>query len=248
MAASRSEQLNVMAERYLEIVFSDLGNTVLLLLQAPVIAFLTVLVWRDNVDGATDQLYWVLALSAVWFGTLNSCREIVKERGIFEREVRLGLGVAPYLLSKCLVLGLLSFVQCLALAFIVNLWIPLGGPVIFHFVFLWLASLGGTALGLALSCVMSNSDRAVGAVVLVLIPQILFSEMALSHAHATKLILWAEDLTFLSWTFAGLKEVTRSQWSAWTLFQSAGALLFLSVALLGLAYASLSWRTRKVLH
>lgn len=248
MAASRGEQLNVLAERYLEIVFSDLGNTLLLLLQAPVIAFLTVLVWRDNVDGATDQLYWVLALSAVWFGTLNSCREIVKERGVFEREARLGVAVGPYLLSKCMVLGLLSFVQCLALAFIVNLWVPLGGPVILHFVFLWLASLGGTALGLALSCVMSNSDRAVGAVVLVLIPQILFSEMALSHQHATRLILWVEDLTFLSWTFTGLKEITRTEWSTWVLFKSSGALVCLSAALLALAYASLSWRTRKVLH
>lgn len=243
MAASRGEQLNVTAERYLEIVLADLGNTLLLLSQAPIIAFLTVLVWRDNVDGATDQLYWVLALSAVWFGTLNSCREIVKERPIFEREARLGLEPGPYLLSKCLVLGLLSFVQCLALAYIVNVWIPLGGPVIGHFVFLWLASLGGTALGLALSCLMSNTDKAVGAVVLVLIPQILFSEMALKHDHATQLILWAENCTFLSWTFTALKELTEIEINAWVLTKSALALLFLSAGLLGLAYGSLRLRT-----
>lgn len=245
MAASRSEQLNVLCERYLETLLADRGNTFLLLLQAPVIAVLTVLNWND-VNGVTDSLYYVLALSAVWFGTLNSCREVVKERAIFEREARRGVEVGPYLLSKLLVLGLLSFVQCLCLAFIVDRYVALGGPAIVHFFYLWLASLGGTCLGLLLSCLMSNSDRAVGGVVLVLIPQMLFSEMVLSHEHSSRLILSLENMTFISWTYQGLKEVTRSEWSTWTFFESAAALAFLSLLLLAACYLLLSWRTRKV--
>lgn len=245
MAASRSEQLNVLCERYLETFLADRGNVFLLLLQAPVIAFLIVLNWND-IKGVTDSLYYVLALSALWFGTLNACREVVKERAIFEREVRLGLEVGPYLLSKLLILGLFSFVQCLCLAFIVDRSIALGGPAIFHFAFLWLASLGGTCLGLFLSCLMSNSDRAVGGVVLVLIPQMLFSEMVLSHEHSSKLVLWLENFTFVSWTYQGLQEVTRAEWSFWVLFRTGFGMLALSLALGGLCYLLLRWRTRKV--
>ncbi len=244
MAASQGEQLNVLCERYLEIVFSDRGNTFLLLLQAPLIALFVVLTWRD-VDKPTDSLYYVLALTALWFGTFNACREVVKEGPILDRESRLGLQPGPYLLSKLLVLALLSFVQCLALSFIVNHSIPLGGPPFFHFVYLWLTSLGGIALGLLISCLMSNSDKAVGSVVLVLIPQMLFSEMVLSHEHASSLIQWAEDFTFLAWAFQGMKEITRSEWSYIELTQAGVMLTLLTAGLLAGCLFLLTLRTRK---
>lgn len=244
MAASPGEQLNVLCERYLEIVFSDRGNTFLLLLQAPLIALFVVLTWRD-VDHPTDSLYYVLSLTALWFGTFNACREVVKEGPILDREARLGLKPGPYLLSKLLVLALLSFIQCLCLSFIVNHNIPLGGPPIFHFLYLWLTSLGGIALGLLISCLMSNSDKAVGSVVLVLIPQMLFSEMVLSHEHASSLIKWAEDFTFLAWAFQGMKEVTKSDWSYVDLSQAAFMLSILTVGLLLVCLFLLTIRTRK---
>ncbi|MBN9416838.1 hypothetical protein ABS71_04970 [bacterium SCN 62-11] len=244
MAASQGEQLNVLCERYLEIVFSDRGNTLLLLLQAPLIALFVILTWRD-VDTPTNSLYYVLSLTALWFGTFNACREVVKEGPILDREARLGLQPGPYLLSKMLVLALLSFVQCLALCFLVNHYIVLGGPPIFHFLFLWLTSLGGIALGLLISCLMSNSDKAVGSVVLVLIPQMLFSEMVLSHEHASPLIRWAEDFTFLTWAFQGMKQVTNSDWSYISLAQAASMLAVLTVGLLLGCLFLLTLRTRK---
>lgn len=241
MAATRGEQLNVLCERYLEIVLADRGNTFLLLIQAPAIALFAVLNWRD-VDAATNSLYYLLAFSALWFGTSNACREVVKEGAIFDREARLGVQVGPYLLSKCLVLGLLSFVQCLCLAYLVNLYVPLGGPVALHFLYLWLASLSGVCLGLLISCLMSNSDKAVGTVVLVLIPQMVFSEMVLSHEHASKLVLWLEDFSFISWTYQGLKEVTKVDYSYITLLQSASMVSLLSLVLLGSSYFLLRLR------
>lgn len=242
--APQGEQLNVLCERYLEIVFSDRGNTLLLLLQAPLIALFVVLTWRD-VDTPTNSLYYVLALTALWFGTFNACREVVKEGPILDREARLGLQPGPYLLSKVLVLALLSFVQCLCLCFVVNHYVVLGGPPLFHFVYLWLTSLGGIALGLLISCLMSNSDKAVGSVVLVLIPQMLFSEMVLSHEHASSLIKWAEDFTFLAWAFQGMKQVTKSDWSYVDLTQAAFMLTLLTAGLLLACLSLLTLRTRK---
>ncbi|MFN8609929.1 MAG: ABC transporter permease [Vulcanimicrobiota bacterium] len=244
MAASQGEQLNVLCERYLEIVFSDRGNTLLLLLQAPLIAFFIVLTWRD-VDSPTDSLYYVIALTALWFGTFNACREVVKEGPILDREARLGLKPGPYLLSKLLVLALVSFIQCMCLCFIVNRSVPLGGPPLLHFAYLWLTALGGVGLGLVISCLMSNSDKAVGSVVLVLIPQMLFSEMVLSHEHSSNAIKWAEDFTFLSWAHQGMKEVTKADWSYVTLSQSAFMLALLTAGLLLVSLFLLTLRTRK---
>lgn len=245
MAAAKGEQLNVLCERYLEIILADRGNTLLLLVQAPLIALFTVLNWRD-VDSPTDSLYYLLALSALWFGTSSACREVVKESSILERECRQGLEVLPYLLSKCLVLGLVTFIQCLTLSYLVNRNVPLGGPVAAHFLYLWLASLAGVSLGLLISCLMTNSDKAVGMVVLVLIPQMVFSEMVLSHQHASKLVLWLEDFSFIAWTFQGMKEVTQATWSYLELLQAASMVVLLTGLLLVASYSILRVRLRRV--
>ena len=225
--------LGILAERYLDIVLADKGNTLLLLLQSPIIAVCIILVWRDY-DTPTDSLYFVLALSAVWFGAINACREIVKERPIFQREARVGLDVNAYVASKLSVLALLGFIQCLLLIFMVDRWVPLPGATIVHFFFLFLASLAGTALGLAVSALAPSSDRAVAMVPIVLLPQILFSEMVVSHEHSSQTIKWLENLTITTWTYEGLKEVTATEWSLWSLAQCTLALLAMTAVLMAL--------------
>lgn len=200
-------QTEVLSERYLEIVAADVGNTLLLLLQAPIIAVCVILVWRD-VAQPTDTMYFVLALTAVWFGAINACREIVKERAIFQRERMIGQNAAAYVLSKLLILAMIGFVQCLALVALVNHFLALGGSPLAHFGMLYAASLSGTALGLCLSALVSTSERAVTGVPLLLLPQILFSNVILSHEHASDLIKWLEDCTITAWAYDGLKQIT----------------------------------------
>lgn len=199
-------QLEVLAERYLEITFADLGNTLLLLLQAPIIAFCIILVWRD-VDQPTDTLYFVMTLSAVWFGAINSCRELVKERAIFLRELRVGLEIGSYVLSKLAVLALLGFAQCLALVVMVNSQVALPGGPFLHFLVLLAASLAGTSLGLALSAVSGTPDRAVAGVPILLLPQILFSDVILSDPYASRLTRTLQDLAIAQWSYDAQKEV-----------------------------------------
>ena len=225
--------LGILAERYLDIVLADKGNTLLLLAQSPIIAVCIILVWRDY-DNPTDSLYFVMALSAVWFGAINSCREIVKERPIFQREARVGLNVNAYVLSKLAVLALLGFIQCLLLVFLVDRYVPLPGVSILHFAYLFLASLAGTALGLAVSSLAPSSDRAVAMVPIVLLPQILFSELIVTHEHSSNTIKWLEDLTITTWTYDALKEITVTEPSLGTLIQCALALTVMTLVLMGL--------------
>jgi hypothetical protein len=237
-------QISVLAERYLECLGADFGNLLLLLVQAPIIAFCIVLVWRD-VDAATDSLYFVLALSAVWFGCINSCREIVKEGPVFARERMVGLNPTAYVLSKLFVLGLLSFIQALCLIFLVNHWVPLGGSPLLHLAMVYAASLTGTCLGLAISSVVATTDRAVAFVPILLLPQILFSKVVLSHDHASNLTKWCADMTITEWTYDGLKEVIAPEVHLGTLLQSFLALGAMSAVLLLIPIVLLQFRGQR---
>ena len=237
-------QLSILSERYLEIVLGDRGNTFLLLIQAPIIAAFIILVWRDY-ESPTNSLYFVMALAAVWFGCINSCREVVKERPIFAREARVGLDPSAYLLSKFVVLTVLSLVQCLLLVFPVNLYVPLPGSPLLHYGYMVLASLGGTALGLFLSCWMSTPERAVAAVPIFLLPQILLSDQIVSHEHSSRLIKWLEHLALTTWSFDGMKEVTKTESSLFDMTEYALALVCMTAALLLVSNCIITWQARR---
>lgn len=215
-----NRQLSILCERYLELILADKWNTLLLLAQAPVIAGLIVLIWRD-VNEVTDSLLFVLALSAIWFGTLNACREIVKEKAIFEREWMKGLHLGSYVWSKIAVLSLVGLAQCICLVFIVNSTIDLGDPPLGHLLVLFPASLAGTGLGLLISASVTTVDRSLTAVPLLLLPQILFSELLISHKHSTDFVKFLEKTAITTWTFEGLEQLEKGErdWSiiAWSL-------------------------------
>lgn len=234
-------QLSVLCERYLELILADKWNTLLLLAQAPVIAGLVVLIWRD-VDEVTPSLLFVLALSAIWFGTLNSCREIVKEKAIFEREWMKGLNLMSYLWSKLAVLALLGFAQCFCLVFIVNSQIDLGDPPLAHLLVLFPASLAGTGLGLLISAGVTTVDRSLTAVPLLLIPQILFSEFVLPHDHAGPVVKFLEKTAITTWTYEGLNEFEHSpiDWSI--VFWSLTVPTLMTFCFVLAAYPFMAWR------
>lgn len=236
-----NRQLSILCERYLELIAADKWNTLLLLLQAPVIAGLLVLKWRD-VDEVTNSLLFALAFSAILFGTLNACREVVKEKDIFEREWMKGLDLSAYLWSKLFVLSLLAFAQCLCLIFIVNHWIDLGDPTILHLMVLFPASLAGTGLGLLVSAAVTTVDRSLASVPLLLLPQILFSELLLSNDHASSVVKLLDGLTITSWCFEGLSnlEKTEPSWSA--VFWSVAVPLLMTVSFLALAHLAMRLR------
>jgi hypothetical protein len=237
-------QLEVLAERNLELLFSDLGNTALLLLQAPVIAWCMILVWRD-VDQATDTLYFVMTLSAVWFGAINACREIVKERAVYLRELRVGLEIGSYILSKLVVLALLGFVQCLVLVVMVNGQVALKGGPFPHFVVLLAASLAGTSLGLALSALSGTPDRAVAGVPILLLPQILFSSVILSDQYASRLTRTLQDFTLTQWSYDAQREVAAVEPHLGTLVVALLVLAGMAVGLAVLAALLLSCNSRR---
>lgn len=172
-------QGQVLSDRYLDTMIADWKSTLLLLLQAPLLAGFAVLVW-GNIERANNVLYFVMVLSMIWIGCMNACREIVKERALFLRERMFNLEVGAYLYSKLRVLGLLDVVQVVTYSVIVTKYLDTRIAIGWLFFNLLAAAVCGTCIGLLISAVVKRSDRAVGLVPLLIIPQIIFSELSIS--------------------------------------------------------------------
>lgn len=173
-------QWATLSRRYTEVLFRDKLNLFILFAQAPIVAFLTLIV-MDN-EQTRDFVYFVLALVSVWFGTSVSAREIIRERPVYNRERMVNLGLLPYVASKLFVLGMIVGFQCFLLFIplkffdVVNLMKMPGdlGGIPQFFVMLLTAGVG-IALGLLISALVKTSEMATSLVPLILIPQILFS-------------------------------------------------------------------------
>ncbi len=121
-----------------------------------------------------------MAFAAVMFGCINGAREIVKEAAIYRRERAVNLGILPYMFSKIVVLGVLCLFQSAVLVFMVSLVTHMNSsiflpPPLELYITLALTSLAGLMIGLTVSAVAPNNDRAMSFIPIILIPQVIFS-------------------------------------------------------------------------
>lgn len=183
-------QLRTLMRRYLALISADKRNTLLLFAQAPVLGLLMLAAFgKDNLvagtpgaAGNSTTVLLALTLAASYLGAANSIREIVKERPILTRERAVGQSTTAYVLSKALVLGLITVVESFVLTYLALL--RQGGPphgaVLGDFrleiaIAVSLAGLSAMALGLMVSAMSSNADK-----VMTILPVILFAQFVLS--------------------------------------------------------------------
>ena len=116
----------------------------------------------------------IMVFAAIWLGTSNAAREIVKEASIYKRERLVNLRIGPYLLSKVAVLAVVCLIQALLFVPIIcfGLGMPKPGLNIAAF---FLVSLASVMMGLTISAVSSDSNTAISTVPLLLVPQIILS-------------------------------------------------------------------------
>jgi hypothetical protein len=129
--------------------------------------------------GDAPKFLFILAFSAVMFGCINGAREIVKEKPIYMRERMVNLGIVPYMFSKIAILGMLCLMQSLVIVFLVNLVDPFQESIFFPpfmavYITIALTAFVGM-VGLAVSAVVSNTDRATSIIPILLIPEVTFS-------------------------------------------------------------------------
>lgn len=181
--------LGVLTRRGLAVMAADRRELALLLAQAPVVGALVLalfgglrFLWvpipgvppRDELSPAL----FLFATAMLWLGCNNACREVVRERALFERERRQGVSALSWLGSKVIAQLLIALGQAAVLAlFAVGMGMPHGAEV---FAVLTLTGWVGASMGLMLSSYARSEQIAVMMVPMIVLPQIALGGLIVS--------------------------------------------------------------------
>ncbi|OEU88494.1 ABC transporter ATP-binding protein [Streptomyces abyssalis] len=124
---SWGSQFWTLVRRYVSVIASDKGFLALTVILPVVLGGVSTLIpsdyglgygplknGRTNRDASTIML--IIAVGMCFSGAANSVRELIKERVIYERERATGLSRSAYLMSKVLVLGIVTALQGVIIA------------------------------------------------------------------------------------------------------------------------------------
>jgi ABC-type multidrug transport system ATPase subunit len=191
-------QMGTLTRRYLRVIASDRGYLTFMILLPVLLGALIYLVPAKfglaglpgtNADAGT--LLLILVICACLAGMASSVRELVKERSILTRERAAGLSSGAYLVSKLLVLGVISILQSTLLVLIGVSWRPIHHPGAFLTALPLVELILGIAvlavasmcLGLFVSAIVSTSEKAMPFLVLFTMIQVVLSGYVVPLAH-----------------------------------------------------------------
>jgi ABC-type multidrug transport system ATPase subunit len=167
---SPPKQAGILLRRFCRILTSDRRNLALALTQPLAIAVLVCLVYRD-----LPRILFLLVVALLWFACSAAAQQIVKERRVYRRERQLNLNLPAYIASKFLPLAVVAIGQGALMMLIIWLFHGGGGDMRSQFVALALTGCNATVLGLIVSALAANADKATSAVPLVMLPQIILA-------------------------------------------------------------------------
>ncbi|MFI8004159.1 FHA domain-containing protein [Streptomyces sp. NPDC086010] len=114
-------QLWTLMRRYVSVIASDKGFLLLMVLLPAVLGVVSVVIPAEfglaapepphRFNGKAGTIMLILAVGMCFAAAANSVRELIKERVIYERERATGLSRSAYLLSKVIVLGVITAFQ-----------------------------------------------------------------------------------------------------------------------------------------
>ena len=193
-------QFTVLVQRNLRLILNDKLTMASLILQAPFMVLVIKMVvdpdcFTSNLIniGSRTALFIISAMAA-FMGTLNSYREICKEREIILREASVGVSLLAVVLSKAFVLLLIEDVQAaiLTFGFVRIVHIPQNHLLLETdmeiFVTLLLTMFSSSCVGLLISALFTNGESAILAVLVLMIGQVVFSNVMFTVTGAAATI------------------------------------------------------------
>ena len=201
-------QWATLTRRYIEVFTRDKFNLLILVAQAPIIAFLTYFVVGEKIP--RDFPYFMIALVAIWFGTSVAAREIIRERAVYTRERMVNLHLFPYVASKLFVLSVIVSLQCIMLYgtlkfFHYTTLMNMPGWAIPQMAVMIITGIVGIAIGLLISALVRTSEMATSLVPLILIPQILFAGLVGMPEGGSRVV---GTLMPATWSFDEIKRLS----------------------------------------
>jgi ABC-type multidrug transport system ATPase subunit len=175
-AAEGARQLEILARRYGNLIFSDKKTLGLAAMQSLMVGVALTMVFGSVGAGPKQfSLLFFLGISSFWYGCNNAAKEIAKELPIYRLERDVNLSVVSYVLSKMALLSVVGLGQVGLLFVIVSAYTGIPGSGAGQFWAMSIAMLTGTATGLLLSAVSTTTDQASTLIPIALIPQILLA-------------------------------------------------------------------------
>jgi ABC transport system ATP-binding/permease protein len=212
------QQLGTLTRRYMRVIASDRGFLFFIALMPIVLGVLIHFLGnRQGLTGAphtnaiAQEVLLMLIICAILAGAAGSIRELVKERAIYIRERAAGLSSFAYLMSKVIVLGVISVAQSVVLVLLGVLGHPLpqrgallhGAPLVELLIGVSMLGLASMCLGLLVSALVSTSEKAMPVLVLLVMVQVILSGGVLALHGKTGL----EQLAYIAparWGFGAV--------------------------------------------
>lgn len=206
-------QLGVLVSRYLRLFLRDRRNLLLLLAQAPILALFGVALFESGLFGTPGNpgdavnMLFLMVITVIWLGAIDAAPEIVKERGVVERESAVGGRLIAYLCSKLVVLFGLVAVQTLLYAGVLLVFRPLESSLSTYAEVLGLLVATGfvaVAMGLLVSSLVRTQEQAMSLIPLAVIPQLLFAGSIVPLERMAEPARTLADAIFGQWALAGI--------------------------------------------
>lgn len=170
-------------------VKSKIGNTQYLainLLEAPLLAFILAFIIKYTNTPAADGYSYLFndnlpvfilmsIIVALFMGLSISAEEIIKDRKILRRESFLNLNRNSYLMSKMLILLVMSSVQTFSFVFVGNLILEIHGMTVSMWLILFSISFFANMVGLNVSSAFNSAVTVYILIPIILIPQMILS-------------------------------------------------------------------------
>nr|WP_202502410.1 FHA domain-containing protein [Streptomyces sp. SID5785] len=184
-------QLITLIRRYVSVIASDKGFMGLMVILPAVLGVVSVVIPADfglappkppsKFNGDAGTIMLIIAVGMCFSAAANSVRELIKERVIYERERATGLSRSAYLMSKVIVLGVITAIQGViicAIGFIPR-DLPTEGLLMPPAVELCISiiALGFTSMmfGLVISSLVKTSEKTMPLLVMFAIVQVVFT-------------------------------------------------------------------------
>ncbi|MFF1400846.1 FHA domain-containing protein [Streptomyces sp. NPDC058287] len=184
-------QLWTLIRRYTSVIASDKGFLGLMVILPAVLGVVSTVIPADfglgppkppsRFNGDAGTIMLILAVGMCFSGAANSVRELIKERVIYERERATGLSRSAYLMSKVIVLGVVTAIQGViicAIGFIPR-DLPAEGLMMPPAVELCIViiALGFTSMmfGLVISSLVKTAEKTMPLLVMFAIVQVVFT-------------------------------------------------------------------------
>jgi ABC-type multidrug transport system ATPase subunit/uncharacterized tellurite resistance protein B-like protein len=198
---NRINQLRVFITRDVLSKLSNRQYLIINLLEAPILALLLAIVvrfsasngeytFRENVN--IPAFFFMSIIVALFMGLTISAEEIIRDRKILKREEFLHLSRLSYLLSKTVILFIISAIQTILFVVIGELVLEIRGMSTTYFLVLFSISCYANMLGLNISSAFNSAVTIYILIPLLVIPQLILSGVVVNFDKLNP-VLASED-------------------------------------------------------